>query len=424
VPTLAPGVGGFVEFLILGPLEVLDDDGPLPLGGAKQRAALAILLLHRNEVVSRDHLIDGIWAESPPPSATHTLETYMSRLRKGLHQDGEPERILTRAPGYLLRVDAGELDLERLEILTDRGKRALAANDPAKAAGIFREGLALFRGAPLEDLAYSPFARDEVSRLEDLRILALEQRIDADLALGRHPELVGELEALTVKAPLRERFWGQLMLALYRSDRQGEALGAFDRARLVLAEQLGVDPGPSLRQLHEDILKQDVVLDLADTAAVAVDVQVADQAGEGEATSATGRRMSPAPTRPHRLDRRRRKAMLLVGVLAVVVATAAALVPVVFDGGETAAPGGDFSPGLALIDAGTGEQIASIPRSQVALPCGAGYSEGHFWVVNCAPRSLVEIGPETGAIVTQFSQPHDGGGASATAGQLSSMQAR
>ena len=298
----------------------------------------------------------------------------------------------------------------------DRGKRALASNDPAKAAGILREGLALFRGAPLEDLAYSPFARDEVSRLEDLRILALEQRIDADLALGRHSELVGELEALTAKSPLRERFWGQLMLALYRSDRQGEALGAFDRARQVLAEQLGVDPGQSLRQLQEDILKQDAALELADTAAVAVDVQVADQADEVEATSATGRRMSPATTRPHRLDRRRRKAMLLVGVLAVVVAIAAALVPAVFGGGETAAPS-DFSPGLALIDAGTGEQIASIPRSQVALPCGAGYSEGHFWVVNCAPGSLVEIGPETGAIMTQFSQPHDGGGASATAGQ-------
>ena len=412
--TLAPGVGGFVEFLILGPLEVLSDGEPLPLGGAKQRAALAILLLHRNEVVSRDRLIDGLWGESPPPSATHTLETYMSRLRKALHQGGDPERLLTRPPGYLLRVEGGELDLERLEILMGRGKRALTSADPAKAAGALREGLALFRGAPLEDLAYSPFAQDEVGRLEDLRIAALEQRIDADLAMGRHSELVGELETLTAKYPLRERFWAQSMLALYRSDRQGEALGTFDRARHVLAEELGVDPGQSLRQLHEDILRQDAALAPVDRAAVAVDV--ADQADEVEATPSTGRRASLASTRPHPLSRHRRRAMVLVGVSAVVLAMAAVLVPAVLDEGGTTSPGG-FSPGLALIDAGTGEQIASIPRSEVELPCGAGYSEGHFWVVNCAPESLVEIDPETGTIVTQFSQPPDGGGASATAGQ-------
>jgi DNA-binding SARP family transcriptional activator/ABC-type oligopeptide transport system substrate-binding subunit/streptogramin lyase len=251
-----------VQFLVLGPLEVRDGDRIVPLGGAKQRAALAILLLNRNRVVSRDRLVDGIWGDTPPASAAHTLETYISRLRRALRNDGDAERLVTRPPGYLLRVDDGELDLHELEAHMEQGRRALAADDPRAAAATLREALALFRGTPLEDLAYAPFAAVEIGRLDDLRAAALEQRIDADLALGRHTQLIGELEGLVAEHPLREHAWSQLMLARYRSGRQGEALATFDRARHQLAGELGIDPGESLQQLHQQILLQDPTLRL------------------------------------------------------------------------------------------------------------------------------------------------------------------
>ena len=250
-----------MEFRVLGPLEVLDGRRTLPLGGAKQRVTLAILLLHRNEAVSRARLVEGVWGDSPPASAAHSIESYISRLRKVLGEGDTPARLLTRSPGYLLRVDEGELDLQRLEALMDQGRRALSSGDPSAAASAFREGLALFRGAPLEDLQYAPFHRAEVGHLDDLRLAAIELRIDAELALGEHSDVIGELSALIAKHPLRERFWEQLMLALYRSGRQGEALATFDRVRRHLAEELGVDPGHSLRQLHRRMLRQDPVLE-------------------------------------------------------------------------------------------------------------------------------------------------------------------
>ena len=250
-----------MEFRVLGPLEVRDGERVLPLGGAKQRAVLAILLLRHDEVVSRDRLVDGVWGDAPPASAAHTLEVYISRLRKALHRDGEPERLLTRPPGYLLRVGDDELDLQRLEALMEDARRALAADDPHTAAITLSEGLALFRGAPLEELSYAPFSRAELGRLDDLRLAALELRIDADIATGRDAELIGELRALVARYPLRERFWCQLMLVLYRSGGQSEALATFDRARHELAEQLGIDPGLPLQHLHQRILCHDPSLE-------------------------------------------------------------------------------------------------------------------------------------------------------------------
>jgi DNA-binding SARP family transcriptional activator/ABC-type transport system substrate-binding protein len=298
-----------VEFLVLGPLEARDGDRILPLGGAKQRAALAILLLSRNQVVSRDRLVDGIWGDAPPASATHTLETYISRLRKALHHDGQPERLITRPPGYLLRVDDGELDLQRLEASTDQGRRAMAADEPQAAATALKEGLGLFRGAPLEDLAYAPFAQVEVGRLDDLRAAALEQRIDADLALRRHAELIGELEALVAEHPLREHAWSQLMLARYRSGHQGEALATFDRARHQLAGELGIDPGESLQQLQHQILVQDPALQLPQPHAKTEHVPPA--AAE-----------DPTPARDGPPRRRTRLLLAAAGVAAVVGITA------------------------------------------------------------------------------------------------------
>jgi DNA-binding SARP family transcriptional activator len=226
----------------------------LALGSARQRALLAVLLLHANEVVSVDRLIDELWGRSPPATAGKILQVYVSRLRKELG-DG---RLLTRAPGYVLRADRSELDFAQFEDLMAQARMA----DPRGAASELRRALALSRGPPLADLEYEPFAQAEILRLGELQWTALEQRIDADLAGGRHAELIGDLEALIAAHPLRERPRGQLMLALYRSGRQAEALDAYRLARQALSQQLGLEPGEALRRLERAILQQDPRLNL------------------------------------------------------------------------------------------------------------------------------------------------------------------
>jgi DNA-binding SARP family transcriptional activator len=244
-----------MQFRLLGPLEVVDGDRPLALGGRKQRALLAMLLLHANDVVPAEQLVDEIWGGSPPATVAKSVQVYVSRLRKELG-DG---RLLTRDPGYRLTVASGELDLARFGALVAQAADA----DPARAAAMLREALALWRGAPLADLAYEPFAASYVARLDEMRLAALEQRIEADLASGEHASLAGELEGLIAQHPLRERLRGQLMLALYRSGRQAEALAAFQAARATLVDELGIEPGRELRDLHEAMLRQDAGLDLA-----------------------------------------------------------------------------------------------------------------------------------------------------------------
>jgi DNA-binding SARP family transcriptional activator len=242
-----------MEFRLLGPLEVLERDRSLPLGGVKPRSLLAILLLHTNEVVSTDRLHAALWGEAAPATAAKSIHVYVSRLRAQLGAD----RLTTRPPGYVLHVDPSELDLARFERLLAEARSA----EPKAAAGKLREALALWRGDALADLAYEPFAQSHVQRLEELRLVVIEERIDADLAAGRAAELVGELEALVAEHPLRERLRGQLMLALYRSARQAEALSAYQVARRELSEQLGLEPSAELRRLEQSILRQDPALD-------------------------------------------------------------------------------------------------------------------------------------------------------------------
>jgi DNA-binding SARP family transcriptional activator len=244
-----------VEFRLLGPLEVADHGRPVALGGGKQRSLFALLLLNANEVVSKERLIDELWGESPPATVAKSVQIYVSRLRKQLG-DG---RLVTRAPGYLLRLEPAELDLDRFQALVADADGA----DPVTAAGKLRAALALWHGPPLADLAYEPFVQGEIARLEELRLTVLEQRIEADLAAGRHAELVGELEGLIRRHPARERLSGQLMLCLYRCGRQAEALEAFRATRAALVDELGIEPGRALRDLHEAILRQDPALDLA-----------------------------------------------------------------------------------------------------------------------------------------------------------------
>jgi DNA-binding SARP family transcriptional activator len=243
-----------VEFQILGPLEVRDGNRVLPVGGGQRRALLALLLLRVNETVSRDRLIHDLWGEHPPSTAAKALQGHVSALRKLLEPDRAPGTdgrvIVTRGGGYELRLEDERLDLECFERLRDEGRRALADGDPARASSRFREALGLWRGPPLADFAYEPFAQTEIARLEELRLATLEDRLEADLASNVHGEVVGELEALVREHPLRERLRGQLMLALYRAGRQAEALDVYQASRQALVEELGIEPGRRLRELH------------------------------------------------------------------------------------------------------------------------------------------------------------------------------
>jgi DNA-binding SARP family transcriptional activator len=248
-----------MEFRILGPLEVHDGDRAISVGGGRQKALLALLVLNANETVSTDRLVEELWGELAPATATKVVQNHISQLRRAF-ADG---LLVTEGSGYTLRLEPGSVDLDRFERLLEEGRHALARSDAQRASDRLREALALWRGPPLADFAFESFAQTEIARLEERRLVALEERIEADLGLGLNADLVGEVEALITKHPLRERLRGQLMLALYRGGRQSEALTAYQEARQTLVDELGIEPGRPLRELHQAILQQDPALDLA-----------------------------------------------------------------------------------------------------------------------------------------------------------------
>ena len=254
-----------MEFRILGPLEVWEADRRLALGGPKHRGLLAILLLEANRVVSTDRLIELLWGDETPDTVSNTLQVCVSQLRKVLepgHVRGTPYQVLvSQEPGYLIRIAPEQLDLGGFEQLREEARRASADGHPDVAATTLREALALWRGPPLAELATEPYAVAESARLNEMRLRALEDRIEADLTLGRHADLVGELEALVAAHPLRERLRAQLMLALYRSGRQAEASDVYHKTRAVLVEELGIEPGSELQKLLKAVLNQDPSLD-------------------------------------------------------------------------------------------------------------------------------------------------------------------
>jgi DNA-binding SARP family transcriptional activator len=245
-------------YRILGPLEALVDGKPVELGGPRQRALLGVLLTRAGLTVSRDAIVDALWGDDPPASATNVLQTYVSHLRKAL----PPDCLVTRSPGYALEVGADEVDLHRFECETEQGRGFLSEGNAELALVHFDEALALWRGPPLGGVGDVPFAAIEAARLEELRLAALEDRFDAILALGRHGQAVPEIEALVGRQPLRERPRAQLMLALYRSGRQSDALAAYREARTLLVDELGIEPGQALRDLNAAILRQDPALDM------------------------------------------------------------------------------------------------------------------------------------------------------------------
>ena len=373
-----------MEFAILGAVEVHVDGRSLRLGGPKPRALLAILLLNANAVVSRDRLIDGLWGEAPPATAAHTLDDYVSRLRKELGSD----RIERRSPGYVLRVEPGELDLEQFETLGEQGRRELARGDSEIAAATFRAALGLWRGQALEDVLFEPFASLESERLEERRLSLLEDRLEADLACGQGSALLAELHRLARDHPLRERLLGQLMLALYRSGQQAKALELFQASRRRLAEELGLEPGPQLRTLERQILEQDASLD------------------------------TPSPSKVGHAERRRRRRLriAIAAALAAAVAAIAAIAVVLSTGGS--APHG-IGPAkhdqLVGLDSESGRMAGTIVLS--GAPGAIASGDGSFWVADADTNRLLRADPKSGEVVDRIplaTQPGEiavGGGA-------------
>jgi DNA-binding SARP family transcriptional activator len=264
------------EFRLLGSLEIVGDEGPLPLAGQRQRALLAILLLDAGRVVPTDRLIDQLWGERPPATATTSLHNAVSQLRRLLGAGA----LETRAPGYVLHVERERIDAVRFERLLDEARRT----DPEAKSRTLREALGLWRGPALAEFTFDAWAQPAANRLEELRLAALEQRIDADLELDRHGDVIGELDALVREHPLRETFRRQQMLALYRSGRQAEALEAYQDARARFVDELGIEPGPELKQLQAEILRHE-----AGIAAPGVPRGVADEEGDVLKALLTGR---------------------------------------------------------------------------------------------------------------------------------------
>jgi YVTN family beta-propeller protein len=349
-----------MEYRILGEVEVRDGDRLLTLHGRRERALLAYLLLHANEIVPTERLIGELWGESPPPTVAAALHVYISRLRKVLGENGTA--IVTRSPGYVLEVDPEQVDARRFERLVDAGRRALSEGDPRRSAQLLRDALGLWHGTPLADVIEPEWAASEIRRLGELRLAALEDRIEADLQLGRHVQLVSELEGLAARHPLRERLRAQLMLALYRCGRQGDALQVYADTRRVLAEELGIDPSGSLRRLEQGILTQDPALDAPHS----------------------------DDTLPARTTRRRHRLFLVTGLAAAGVA--AGVIATVTSGGGPVVVVPDS---VAVIDTASNHVVKDI--SLGGRPSGIAAGAGALWVADYDDGTVVRIDPKTGA---------------------------
>ena len=358
-----------VEFRLLSPVGASRDGIELELGPRKQRAVLAVLLLNENRVVPTERLIDELWGDAPPETARAALQVYIAGLRKALGETGTA--LTTRSPGYVLAVEEGALDVDRFVALRDEAR---ATSDARRRSALLHEALGLWRDEPLAELDGESFATAARLRLEELRLGALEERIDADLALGLHAELAGELDTIVGDHPYRERLRGQQMLALYRSGRQAEALAAFRAARAASVEDLGLEPGPELRALERAILDQDP--DLAAPAVAPPAIETATPGG------------------------RRRLVASILAALAVLAAVAVALVLLLGRG-----PGSiTVSPdNVAVIDAGSGRVVAAV---QVGIRPGSMAVDGStLWVANEDDHTLSHLDTKTRKVVQNIPVP-------------------
>ena len=337
---------------MLGPLEVLEDDRQLDLGRLKERTVLAVLLLHANEFVSRERLIDELWGAAPPATATKAVNVYVSKLRKTLGGNGDGP-IATADGGYRLAVAPDLLDVNRMRVLVAAARERMADGDSAAASRLLEEALAFWRGPTLAGLSLESVGRDEVAQLDELRLTVLMDRIDCDLAAGHHEHVLGELQVLIREHPLRERLRAQQMLALYRADRQADALDAYQKARHALIDELGIEPSESLQRLQQAILRHDAALEIpAGTAAT-----------NGAAPAPTPATAAPAEL-PQRSRRRRpalRRRYLAVPGLAVVAAVAATVAVLSTHGSGRKPPSSPVSyvqpDSYAVIDPATGKLV-------------------------------------------------------------------
>jgi YVTN family beta-propeller protein len=367
-----------LEFRVLGPVEAVADSVPVDLGGPKQRAVLALLLLRANEVVPRERLIDDLWGETPPVTARETVKVYVGRLRRRLSPNGT-SLLVSRGGGYLLAIDPEQVDLHRFNRLAERGSDALAEGDVEGAAALLREALALWHGPPLANLADAAFARTEQSRLEELRLAALEERIDADLALGRASAVVPELQQLTREHPYRERVHRQLMLALYRTGRKADALDVYRRLRRHLASELGLEPSPDTQDLERAMFAGDPALTSAPKA----------ERTSAEADAEPTQEVVPA--RPLRRVRPWRVLGFLVALLAVGGFALRALI-------------GEHEPAGAPASETAGRVEAKIP---VPLPGGPfvgrlAFGAGSLWIRKSGDDEVLRVDPRTNNIVARI----------------------
>jgi len=363
-----------MEFRMLGPFEVVVDGASVPLGGAKQRALLAILAIHANEVVSVDRLIDELWGERAPDSASSTIQAYISRLRKALEPagaNGAGRLIDSKPPGYVLRTPPESVDSIRFTELLETAGETLEAGRPAEASRLLGEALALWRGPALSDFSFEPFAQTEIGRLEELRLTAVEDRIDAELACARHARVVAELEALVAQHAFRERLRVQLMLALYRSGRQADALEVYRAGRRRLVDELGIEPGPRLHELQRAILAQDPALDVP----------------------LRGARAAPR-------TRRQRRLTVAAALAAASAVVAAAIVG--FDGGKPAAPVRvNVTPhSVAVVDPATNAVVAVRRVGGWPIPIERG--GGFVWAANTGDDTVSRIDPDTKLVLDTF----------------------
>jgi YVTN family beta-propeller protein len=390
------GSAAVIDYRLLGPIEAGINGHALEIGGQKQRALLTILLLSANEPVSREVLIDRLWGECPPAGAQHTLEVYISRLRKTLKSAADEAVVLTRSGAYLLRVPSERIDIGRFERLAGEGRGALAAGAPGQAAAFLGEALAQWRGAPLAEVSDELFAQAEIARLNELRAGVIEDRTEADLALGRHGDVVSELEALIAVHPLRERLYQQLIIALYRCGRQAEALAVYRSARRVLMQELGIEPGPGLKRLERAILDQDVSL------------EPPARHPEPSAIASAGRERSLSAGTAHR-------AQLLSAAGAVLAVTLALLV------GGSQGPRGSGAPvsagpdTVAVIDGS--QDILSTVVTGTGRPGGAAHGAGATWITDTADDLLLHV-DQAGQVVDRIPVGRGPGGVAVAAGEI------
>src|SRR6185437_220491 len=339
---------------------------------------------------SRDRLIEELWAGNPPPGASQSLDAYLSRMRRAFREAGAGDILATRAPGYVLHAE--ETDARRFEALAAEGREALAAGQAGRAARVLAEALALWRGAAYAEVADDSWARAEAGRLAGLRLSAVEDRIEAELTLGRHAALVPELELLVSREPTRERLAGQLMLGLYRSGRQADALTAYRAVRRSLVEELGLEPGPELRRLEAAVLAQDPALELPPKPALDLPPKPALDPPPKPALDPPPRPAPQPPSpaaAPPPVPRWRRPGLVLAAV--ALLAAASAIAVVALTGGEAGARRAIMADGAGALDPVTGQVAASVPVG--SAPAGIAAGADSIWVTNGADGTVTRIDP-------------------------------